>query len=63
MSGNVGEEMCTTSPPAPVFQCFRREGGVDVVPSHLPLFVADEQRSMTVEEYFGLPDELGSGTP
>jgi hypothetical protein len=49
--------MCATSPPASAFQCFRRDGGFDVVPSYLPLRVLDEDRAMTVEEYFGLDCE------
>lgn len=45
----------TTSPPLPV-QCFPREGGVDVVPYVLPIHVSDEDRNMTVAEYFGLEE-------
>lgn len=44
--------MCT-SPPLPAHS-FPRHGGVDVVPSILPLHISDDQRKMTVEEYFGL---------
>ena len=48
--------MCTTSP-VPPFQCYPRDGGVDVIPYVLPIRVLDEHRQMTVEEFFGLDDE------
>lgn|GEM_PF-5417635 len=34
-----------------------------MVPSHLPLHVSDDQRKMTVEEYFGLVDSDHRDTP
>lgn len=44
----------SSPPPLPAVVCFPRSGGVDVVPSFLPLHVSDEHRTMTVEEFFGL---------
>jgi hypothetical protein len=46
----------SSSPPLP-FQCFRRAGGVDVVPSMLPIPVSYDAYGITVAEFFGLERE------
>lgn len=48
--------MCT-SPPAVAVHCFPREGGVDVVPFVLPLWVPAEAFGLTVAEYFGIEED------
>jgi hypothetical protein len=53
--------MCT-SPPVPV-HLFPRAGGVDVVPHVLPIHIRDDDRDMTVAEYFGLDEKTVRDTP
>ncbi|MGA4989902.1 hypothetical protein [Nonomuraea bangladeshensis] len=52
--------MCATVPPAPV-HVYPREGGADVVPHVLPLWVPEEAYGLTVGEWLGI-DEGTSAT-
>jgi hypothetical protein len=53
--GETGRVMCSTVPPAPV-HVYPREGGVDVVPHVLPLWVSEEAYGLTVGEWLGVEE-------
>lgn len=44
----------SASPPPLAAVCFPREGGVDVVPHVLPIYIPYEAFEMTVAEWLGL---------